>query len=111
MYGGKRYWFEKIPGTCVVAKEICAANGGKPANIYSREHYYLIGGYLRIMSMTAHTGMTYNEQVIVACIGCCRFHSVVFSFLPIAHHRSPSMSCSNSIMCQLKKEIDVPTPP
>lgn len=53
---------------CRQAKEICAANGGKPANIYSKEHYYLLMGQLRILApaygvMTAWTGLKYNEKV------------------------------------------------
>lgn len=68
-YQGKCFWVhhDKII-TYEEGRELCSRNGGKPANIYSEEHFYLMMSYLAMYARRrgyseAYLGMTFDSKV------------------------------------------------
>lgn len=65
---GKCFWFEYTGVTCDGIDAVCAARGGKPANIYNGLHYHLLQEHLRLGAYyndyaAMWTGMSYSKAV------------------------------------------------
>lgn len=75
-YNGKCFWIIYRDSPKInfpQGSELCASQGGKPANIYSEDHFYMMMGYLTIFTrklgyVHVWIGMTYISQTKMASL-------------------------------------------